>query len=208
MPDIQLNFINNSGDQDNTRIVIFQGPESLGGTERAAGQAAVVWAVLPELATGARHVLTFPAGMLVMAEDFRGQVSQQLSVTGGETLEAVKNGEALSLVQLSRNPGDDTIILLNKTGEEIIFTVFRNDAIVSRNELEAGQEMTFAPAVVTVGISETPLRAGDEIEPGALQACVTLSLQDIAGADIVLNGNAEEGIELVVGNEQVRGAAR
>ncbi len=205
MPDIQLNFINNSGDQNNSKIVIFQGPESLPGAADAADQVAVAWTVLPELATGAKHAFSFPTGMVAMAEDFRGQVTQQLPVTGGETIEAVKSGGTISLVLLSQDSDDDTIILLNKTGEAIIFTIFRSDAIVSRNELEAAQEMTFSPAVVSVGISETPVSAGDEIDPAALRACITLSLQDIAGADIVLNGNAEEGIEFVVENEQVRG---
>jgi hypothetical protein len=207
MSDIQLNFINNSNDANQSRIVIFQGPDVLPGAD-AAEQVATVWTVLPDLAAGEKHSFTFPPGMMAVAEDFRGQVTQQLPVSGGETIEAVKTGAAISLVELSKDSDDDTIILLNKTGEEIIFTIFRNDAIVSRNELEAEQEMTFSPTVLSVGFSKTPVRAGDEIEPGALHASITLSLQDVAGADIVLHGSVEAGMEFVVENERVRGAAQ
>ena len=132
MSDIKLNFVNESNDQNNSEVVIFQKNVATDFDEIA-----VAWKVIKNCASGWQHPFTFPMTMQVSASDawgneivqpidaqpgdlfhvFRDKSGDQLAYKGpGVSRKEVQLRNDLSLGSVNANIYKDGKLLATKTG--------------------------------------------------------------------------------------------
>ncbi|HEX6432458.1 MAG TPA: hypothetical protein VF008_32415, partial [Niastella sp.] len=86
MPDIKLNFINNSNDKNNSQIVIFQK-----NVDTSYDELAVAWLVINNCGQGWNHPFTYPMAMQVSATDSWGNFSQQKIAYNGNKFAVIQD---------------------------------------------------------------------------------------------------------------------
>jgi hypothetical protein len=110
---IQLNFINQSNDANNSEIVIFQKNEAPGYAEIA-----VAWQLIQNCGTGDNHPFTYPMTMEVSASDSYGNYTPKIPA----------------------NPGDAYSVLLTNSGDQLVMTGSANypTEVDVKNQLISG----------------------------------------------------------------------
>jgi hypothetical protein len=186
--DIKLNLINQSSDANNSQIVIFQKNVAL------PAQQAVAWRVIRHCDPGESHAFTVPAEMSVRATDGHGNLSASLPArpghafavsreTDGDTLRPAGLGNADREVQVSNG-------LLR---EHVDVHVYRDGKLLATHASLPPDGKTgfqFKPEIwigVASQVEEGEVMTEAMLEPMTAQ----ISLEGIAGADIVMTGGGQ-----------------
>ncbi|WP_298690911.1 hypothetical protein [uncultured Sphingomonas sp.] len=99
--DIQLNFINQSADANNSQIVVFQKNVAAGYEELA-----VAWKVIEHCGFGDNHPFVYPMTMQVSASDSYGNYTPKLDAQPGNAFQVTltTSGDMLNRSGLSNYP--------------------------------------------------------------------------------------------------------
>src|SRR5690242_1929996 len=106
--DVALNFINDSNDANNSRIVIFQKNVATNFDELA-----VAWQVIQYCGQGDNHPFTFPMSMTVGASDSYGNYTPQLPAQNGQLFQMVLTTSGDRLVQAGAGSSSKEVQVIN-----------------------------------------------------------------------------------------------
>ena len=106
--DIQLNFINNSNDANNSEIVIFQK-----NVATSFDELAVAWQVIRYCGQGDNHPFTVPMTMQVGASDSYGNYTPQLSAQNGQLFQMAMTTSGDQLVPVGGGTSSREVQVLN-----------------------------------------------------------------------------------------------
>ena len=184
--DIKLNFINNSNDVNNSRIVIFQKNLSSDGND-----AAVAWKVIKNCGQTEHHPFTYSQQTRITSSDSWGNYTPMLDATPGTAFTAVMNEAGDGLRPTGKAASASEIELLNGLEQGSVGAhVYRSGRMVAvRTGIAPGQKavFTFRPTIWIGAVSQ--VEEGDVMNPAITSAVNTeISLLGIASADIVMTG--------------------
>ncbi len=184
--DIQLNFINQSNDQNNSEVVIFSKNASTGIDELA-----VAWLVIQNCGQGDNHPFVYPTGMQVGAGDSYGNFTPRLEAQNGQ------------LFHMTRTPSGDKLSLAGPAMSHTEVEV-RNDLpmgaisagiykagklFANKTAIAPGQKAVFEiRPTLWLGVASQIVQ-GQVMNAAILSSINTeISLLGIASADIVMTG--------------------
>ncbi len=184
--DIQLNFINNSNDANNSQIVIFQKNVASNFDELA-----VAWRVIQYCGQGDNHPFTFPMEMAVSAGDSYGNFTPQLPAQNGQlfTMNLTTSGDRL--VQTGSGTSSTEIQVLNGLPRgSINANVYKGGALLAAKTSIAPQQKAVFQFKPTIWIGVASQVVQGQVMNSAIVSSVNteLSLLGIASADIVMTG--------------------
>jgi hypothetical protein len=185
--DIQLNFVNQSAEADESQIVIFQKNVATGYNEQA-----VAWKVIQYCGHGDNHPFVYPMVMQVSASDSYGNYEARLNAQPGDAFQVTLNssGDALSKAPFAANYPTEVQIQNNLPQGAINAHIFRDGSLLATKASIAPDQMTafeFKPTIWIGAVSEV---AQGQVMNSAIvdQVNTELSLLGIASADIVMTG--------------------
>lgn len=184
--DIQLNFINNSNDTNNSEIVIFQKNVATG-----VGELAIAWQVIRNCGQGDNHPLVFPMAMAVSAGDADGNRSPQTAAQVGQlySMMLAPSGHQLTLA----GPATDSAELHVLNGLDrgaISAGIYKSGKLLAlKTGVAPGQKAVFQfKPTIWIGVA-SQVAEGEVMDSAIISNINTeLSLLGIASADIVMNG--------------------
>lgn len=189
--DIQLNFINQSNDANNSQIVIFQ-KNVAGGVEHPA----VAWRVIENCGRGDYHPFVYPISAGITSMDRWGNFTPMLDAREGQLFEVKREetGDALVLAGPASNPME--IQVVNALPDGVIGAhLYRGEQLIaSQANLAPGRRAAFQfkPTLWIGVVSE--VSQGEDLNAATLSQINTeLSLLGIASADIVMTGGGPGG---------------
>lgn len=184
--DIQLKFINQSNDANNSDVVIFQKNIATDFNE-----VAVAWTVIHNCGQGDYHPFKWPEASTINAGDSWGNFTPQLQAEPGQLfqLQMATSGDHLSLAGPATNPQE--IQLLNALPKGAISANIYKDGrlLASKTSIAPGQKAVFQfKPTLWIGVV-SQVSAGDVMNSAILSSVNTeISLLGIASADIVMTG--------------------
>lgn len=184
--DIQLNFINNSNDANNSQIVIFQKNVATNFDELA-----VAWHVIAYCGQGDNHPFTFPMSMTVAASDSYGNYTPQQPAQNGQlfTMNLTTSGD--QLVQTGSDPNSSGVQVLNglPTGT-IDAHIYKDGKLLAVKTAIAPQQKAVFQFKPTIWIGVASQVVQGQVMNSAIISSINteLSLLGIASADIVMAG--------------------
>lgn len=184
--DIQLKFINQSNDANNSDVVIFQKNIATDFNE-----VAVAWTVIHNCGQGDYHPFKWPEASTINAGDSWGNFTPQLQAEPGQLfqLQMTTSGDHLSLAGPATNPQE--IQLLNALPKGAISANIYKDGrlLASKTSIAPGQKAVFQfKPTLWIGVV-SQVSAGDVMNSAILSSVNTeISLLGIASADIVMTG--------------------
>ncbi len=184
--DIQLKFINQSNDVNNSDVVIFQKNIATDFNE-----VAVAWTVIHNCGQGDYHPFKWPEASTINAGDSWGNFTPQLQAEPGQLfqLQMTTSGDHLSLAGPATNPQE--IQLLNALPKGAISANIYKDGrlLASKTSIAPGQKAVFQfKPTLWIGVV-SQVSAGDVMNSAILSSVNTeISLLGIASADIVMTG--------------------
>jgi hypothetical protein len=184
--DIQLNFINNSNDTNNSTIVIFQKNVATDPDELA-----VAWNVINIGGNGDRHPFVFSAGTAVGSSDSFGNITMHLNAGNGQVFHVVDSASGNSLVPAPTQAGQNEIAVYNMLAKGAInANIYRSGKLLATKTNIAPQQkavFSFKPTI-WIGVASQVVE-GQVMNSDIISSVNTeISLQGIASADIVLTG--------------------
>jgi len=182
MSSIKLNFINESKDQNNSRILIFQKNVSTD-----LNQFVVAWKVISNCGTGWHHPFTFDEQLYLGASDAWGnQLVDPIAADNGDLFHVYQTGSGSGIQFSSPSPSKQEIQLRNDA------IVYRNGKIIgTKTGISPGQKAAFSfqPTIWIGVVSQIEIDEGDIIDSAIITDINTsLNLKGIASADIVMTG--------------------
>lgn len=186
MPDIKLNFINNSNDKNNSQIVIFQK-----NVDSSYEELAVAWLVIKNCGQGWNHPFTYPMAMQVSGTDSYDNFSQKRTAYNGDKFVVVKDlsGDVLQPAGQASSPNE--IDVLNGLGlGSVSVNVYKDGRLLAtKTNIEPGGKAVFEfKPVIWIG-AVSQIEEGELINSAILQDLNTqLSLFGIKSADVVMTG--------------------
>jgi hypothetical protein len=186
MPDIKLNFINNSNDKNNSQIVIFQK-----NVDTSYDELAVAWLVISNCGQGWNHPFTYPMAMQVSATDSWGNFSQQKIAYNGNKFAVIqdKSGDVLQPAGEASSPNE--VDVLNGLGMGSVNANIYKDGklLATKTNIPPGGKAVFQflPVIWIGAVSQ--VEQGELINSAVIQDINTqLSLFGIKSADVVMTG--------------------
>ncbi|MBA2672769.1 hypothetical protein [Ramlibacter sp.] len=184
--DIALNFINDSNDAGNAKIVIYT-HNALGGIDEMP----VAWKVIANCAPGSSVGFVYPHAVMVGANDEAGHQTPPQPAEPGQLFAMRQTGSGWQLTQAGQAGKPDRIEILHQQGDGPIgASIYKDGRLLATRQTIMPRNTAvfrFAP-VLWIG-------AAARVEEGrvihrAVQAGITtrLSLQGIASADIAMTG--------------------
>jgi hypothetical protein len=196
MPNISLNFINNSNDINNSQIVIFQqnaGPSiSAIHSTTPTQQIAVAWKVIFLGAKGSNHPFNFPTDVSVSASDSFGNQTPILSAQNGNRFDMIGTPKGNQLQLNAQHPAVSNLIeVWNELAVGAInANVYRDGRLLAtKTGVVPGQKAQFQfEPTIFIGV-ENQIQEGTIMNITALSNInAQFSLIGISSADIVLTG--------------------
>lgn len=187
MSDIEINFINESDDLNNSEVVIFQQNQA-----ETFDELAVAWMVIKNCGRGDYHPFHFPMVFEVSANDTYGNHSHQLAAYAGDAFEMVlaPSGDVLQPATTpSANP-KDIEIRNNLPNSTINANIYRSGKLLAcQTALARGQKAAFQfHPVIYIGVT-AQIEEGQVMNAAMVAACNTqFNLFGISSADIVMRG--------------------
>jgi hypothetical protein len=186
MPGINLTFINQSNDTNNSQVVIFQKNVAINVDEFA-----VAWKVIQNCGPGWNHPFTFSGQFYTAAGDSWGNHSPQVPAAGGQTFSVVAtpSGDVLQLMSESADTHEIGISNDLQTGA-ISANIFMDGSLLAtKTNVSPGQKAVFQfKPTIWVGVV-SQLTEGDVINSAILsQVNTEISLLGLKSADIVMTG--------------------
>jgi hypothetical protein len=184
--DIQLNFINQSNDQNNSQIVIFQKNVATNFEEIA-----VAWKVIQHTPIGWHHKFAYPEASYIAVTDSWGNTSPLYLAENGQRFSVSLNASGETL-QLDSNSSSATEIeLLNALQTGAIHASIYKDGkpLLTSTNIAPGQKAVFEfkPTIFIGVVSE--IEEGQVMNSAIISQINTeISLFGIASADIVMTG--------------------
>lgn len=183
---IKLNFINNSNDRNNSRIVIFQ--------KNVASDAAdttVAWKVIQNCGPGENHPFTFPLTAQASSSDSWGNYTPQLSVSPGQLLTASQSGSGDVLSYSGPSTAATEVQIRNALPQGAInANIYKTGRLLAtRTSLAPAQTAAFQfePTLWIGPVAQ--IEEGQVMNPAIVSSIDTeLSLLGVASADIVMSG--------------------
>ncbi|PRP90776.1 hypothetical protein ENSA5_62100 [Enhygromyxa salina] len=184
--DIQLNFINNSNDANNSEIVIFQKNVATNFDELA-----VAWKVIRYCGQGDNHPFTFPMEMTVAASDSYGNYTPQLPAQNGQLFSMSLTTSGDRLVASGSGTSSTEVQVLNALPKGAInANIYKDGNLLATKTSVAPQQKALFQFKPTIWIGVASQVVEGKVMNSAIISSVNteLSLLGIASADIVLTG--------------------
>ena len=183
---VRLTFINQSNDQMNSDVVIFQ-KNAAGGQQVST----VAWLVIQNCGQGDSHPFVYPAAMEVGASDSWGNFTPLLDAPPGQSFAVVYTASGDQLVPDGPATSPTEVQVENQLQLGAINAgIYRNRALLAHEKsLAPGQIAAFAfePTIWIGAVSQA--EQGQVLDPAIVGSINTqLSLFGIASADIVMTG--------------------
>ncbi len=184
--DIALNFINQSNDTGNARIVIYT-RNALGGIDEIP----VAWKVIDACPPGGSVRFVYPQAVAIGANDEAGHQTPPQPAQPGELFAMQQTGAGWQLVPAGPASKPDRIEVLHRQGDSPIgASIYKDGRLLATRQTIMPRNtavFSFAP-VLWIGAA-AQVQEGRIIHPAAQAGITTrLSLQGIASADIVMTG--------------------
>lgn len=186
--DIKLNFINNSNDLNNSKIVIFQKNVASGVPESA-----VAWKVITNCGPGDNHPFVFPTTMQVSANDSYGNYTPQIDACPGDLFAVLQAGSGNRIHHEGRATAPTEVHVRNNLVKGAIGVNIHkaHRLLATKVPMSPGQTAVFkfAPALWIGPVSQ--VSEGRVMNAAIVSSINTeLSLLGIASADIVMTGGS------------------
>ncbi len=185
--DIQLNFVNQSTDTNNSQVVIFQK-----NVATTFNQLAVAWTVLPISSLGGSNPVTIPMTTLgAGASDSWGNYSLMKPAQKGQLFAAVHTASGIDLRPAATPAGTNEITVTNGMAlGRINASIYRDNKLLAIQTGIAPQQKAVFAFNPTIWIGTAPQVVEGQVMDSAIQSTVNteLSLNGIASADIVMSG--------------------
>ncbi len=187
MNTIQLNFINNSNDANNSQIVIFQKNVS-----NDFDELAVAWKVIENCGRLDNHPFSYPLEVSVGASDSWGNFTPQLDAPEGAAFDLIKDTSGDVLQRSTRPPASSHEIEMHnhlQQGSISAYCYRDGNVCALKTGIAPGQIANFSfKPTIWIGVAS-------EIEQGAVMNSAIISelnteinLLGITSADIVMTG--------------------
>lgn len=184
--DIQLNFINNSNDTNNSEIVIFQQNVATNFDELA-----VAWQVIKYCGQGDNHPFVYPASTQVGASDSYGNFTRQQDAMPGQLFQMTLTPSGDQLVAAGNGTSATQIQVLNNLPKGAInANVYKaGKLLATKTSIAPMQKAVFEfKPTIWIGVA-SQIEQGQVMNSAIISNINTeLSLLGIASADIVMTG--------------------
>lgn len=184
--DIQLNFINQSNDTNNSQVVIFQKNVATNFSELA-----VAWQVIKNCAVGDNHPFVFPMTIDVGASDSWGNYTPHLPAQNGQlfAMQTSTSGDQLVMAGPATSP-HEVQVLNNLSKGAINANIYKAGKLFATKTGVDPQEKAvfqFEPKI-WIGVA-SEVEEGQILDEAIISNINTeISLLGIASADIVMTG--------------------
>lgn len=184
--DIQLNFINNSNDLNNSDVVVFQKNVASNFDELA-----VAWTVIRYCSQGDNHPFTYPLSQTVAASDSWGNYTPQLNAQPGQLFQMVRTPSGDKLTPGGSGTSSREIQVLNSLPQGSINPcIYKAGRLLATKTSVAPDQKAvfeFKPTIWIGVVSQ--VEQGQVMNSAILSSINTeISLLGIASADIVMTG--------------------
>lgn len=184
--DIQLNFINQSNDANNSQVVIFQKNLATNFDELP-----VAWLVIQNCGQGDNHPFTFPVAMQAGASDSYGNYTPQLGAQNGQLLQVALTPSGNQLVSAGAGTSGQQVQVLNALPKGAInASLYKAGRLLATKTSVAPQQKAVFEFKPTIWIGVASQLVQGQVMNSAIVSSVNtqLSLLGIASADIVMTG--------------------
>ena len=184
--DIQLNFVNQSSDHNNSEIVIFQK-----NVADPTSETAVAWIVIKDCGPGWHHPFTYFLQNCVGAKDSLGNYSDLHIAENGQKWDVVltTSGDQVTL-DASHGSSPEAITICNRLQGAIDGYIYKGGKLIAaKTNMQPGMEANFelVPTIWLGVVAE--MEEGSIMNPAIVKQLNTeISLLGIAKADIVMTG--------------------
>jgi len=184
--DIQLNFINNSNDANNSEIVVFQK-----NVATTFDELAVAWQVIKYCGQGDNHPFSFPMTMTVGASDSWGNYTPQLEANNGQlfSMTLTPSGDKLGLAGSGTSSSEVQVLNALPKGA-INASIYKGGKLLASKTSVAPQQKAVFQFKPTIWIGVASQIVQGQVMNSAIISNINteLSLLGIASADIVMTG--------------------
>ena len=183
---VQLNFVNQSNDANNSQIVIFQKNVASDFEELA-----VAWRVIKYCGQGDNHPFTFPLGLQVGASDSYGNHTPQLEAQFGQQFQLSLSSSGDRLAPAGYGASSNEVQVLNALPRGAInASCYKDGRLLAVKTAIAPQQKAvfeFKPTIWIGVVSQ--IEQGQVMNSAILGDINTeISLLGISRADIVMRG--------------------
>lgn len=186
MDGIQLNFIDQSNDANNSSVVIFQRNEATSFDEQA-----VAWQVIQSGGRGYKHPFKWPLACIVAARDNWGNCTPGVPAEPGQVFRMVStsSGDQLQAAGPASNAQEIQIVNGLPTGS-IDAEVYKDGRLLATRTGVSPQQKAVFQFKPTIWIGVVSQLAPGQVINSAIISSVNteLNLLGIASADIVMTG--------------------
>lgn len=187
MSEIKLNFINESNDQNNSEIVVFQKNVATDFDELS-----VAWRVIKNCATGWHHEFTYPMQMQISAGDSWGnELNTPLDAENGQMFEVVENTSGSELHYSGPGASKEEVQLKNSLASGSINAKIYKDGnllAMTKGVLPEQKAVFEFNPTLWIGVA-SQVEEGEFMNSAIVSNLNTeLTLTGIASADIVMTG--------------------
>lgn len=184
--DIQLNFINQSNDTNNSEVVVFQK-----NVANNYDELAVAWTVIRNCGLGDNHPFSFPLRQSVGASDAYGNSTPLLDAQDGQLFEMALTGSGDQLRPAGPATNPNEVQVRNSLSRGAInANVYKSGKLLAmQTSIAPGQKADFAfkPTIWIGAVSQ--IMQGEVMNSAILSSMNTqISLLGIASADIIMTG--------------------
>ncbi|NML07248.1 hypothetical protein [Sphingomonas sp. G-3-2-10] len=184
--DIQLNFINNSNDANNSQIVIFQKNVAAN-----YGELAVAWHVIQNCGQNENHPFVFPMSMQVGSSDSWGNYTPQLPAAHGQAFSVgmTAAGDVLKASGAATSQNEVQVLNALPQGSVSAGIYKMGRLLATKPSVAPGQTAAFQfKPTIWIGVASQVVQ-GEVMNSAILSEINTeISLLGIASADIVMSG--------------------
>lgn len=185
--DIEITFINQSYDENNTDVVIFSKNVATDFEETA-----VAWRVIENCGRNWSHKFTYPMHFYVAAQDSRGNVSDLYLAQNGQRWEVVRSPSGDTMVLDSRPAADPTQVEIENalTTGAIDAQIYKAGKLFATKTGVSPQQTAvfgFNPTIWVGAVSQ--LEEGDVMNAAILsEITAEISLLGITKANLIMTG--------------------
>lgn len=195
--DIQLNFINQSQDANNSQVVIFQ--KNLAAS---VGELAVAWKVISGCKYGESHPFTYASDLSVTADDSAGNLAPLVPAVPGQQFElgSIPTGPLLSSGQPFSSSKQINVRNMLPVGS-ITAQIYKTGVLLATSAPVPSQQTAsfqFAPSL-WIGVAQQAVQ-GQPLSAASVQNETELSLAGISSADIVMTGGGADPFKFTITN--------
>ena len=188
---IKLNFINNSKDESNSEIVIFQKNLATDFYDLP-----VAWQVIRYCRPGDSHAFIFPKAMQIGVSDSYGNFTQQLPAHSGQLFHMVLTPSGNLLEPVGSSTCSEVVEVRNALSKGAFNVgIYKDDKLLAfKTTIVPHQKVAFVfNHTLWIGVA-THIEQGQVMDSAMLSSVNTeLDLLGIASADIVMTGGGPGG---------------